>query len=50
MTLRDVLLIFRRGPVIEPLNLAYWFMWIDLMDTRNWFIADPAPVRFHEFS
>ncbi len=46
MTLRE--LIF--GVLPEPLDLAYWFLIIDLSDPRNWFIGELHSVGLYDFS
>jgi len=46
LTLRE--LIF--GVLPDPLNLAYWFLFIDLSDPRNWFIGELQPVGLYDFA
>jgi predicted membrane-bound spermidine synthase len=46
MSIRE--LIF--GVLPEPLDLAYWFLVIDLSDPRNWFIGELQPVELYDFA
>jgi hypothetical protein len=46
MTIRE--LVF--GVLPEPLDLAYWFLVIDLSDPRNWFIGELQPMGLYDFA
>ena len=38
------------GVLPEPLDLAYWFLVIDLSDSRNWLTCELQPMDIYDLT